>query len=171
MIERIDNKEGISKDGDYFRVSLELIEEKRDVDDVMDDHVNKYEIERDGPIIEKYSFSQLSVNDNINSLDTRMIVQELSGESGEDEIPEVMANDGYKWIVAESTKNNDTLADYARGANRPQVIWWDETLGTDAALWVDDDLTLCAKGTVYFEVTSDNHRSIDEISFQRRSLP
>ena len=142
----------MSKDGDYFRLSVEFYEKKRDFDDVMDDHV-KYEIDRDGPIIENYSFSELAFNTHIYSLDTRMIVQELSGCSGEEEFPEVMASDGYKWIVAESMKKNDTLADYARGANRPQVIWWDETLGTDAAFWVDDDLTLCAKGTVYLEVT------------------
>ena len=137
----------------------------------MDDHHNKYEITRDGPIIEKYSFSEILLNINLNSLDTRMIVQELSGAHGEDEFSEVISNDGYKWIVEESFKKDETLADEGRGANRPQVIWWDDTLGTDAAFWVDDDLTLCAKGTVYSIVKSTNHQSIDEISFQRRSRP
>ena len=58
-------------------------------------------------------------------------------ENTEEEFPEVMANDGYKLIVDETR------------VCRPQVVWWDETLGTEAAFWVDDDLTLCAKGMGY----------------------
>jgi len=153
MIEQKQSKESIDEDGDYFRVSAEFLEQTRTLEDIMDDHMKKYEIERDGRIIEKYTFSEMSLNIAIGSIDTRMIVQEHSGVSGEEEFPEVIANDGYKWIVAESSKKDETLADYGRGANRPQVIWWDKTLGTDAAFWIDDDLTLCAKGTVYFKVT------------------
>ncbi len=153
MIEQKQSKESIDEDGDYFRVSAEFLEQTRTLEDIMDDHMKKYEIERDGRIIEKYTLSEMSLNITIGSIDTRMIVQEHSGVSGEEEFPEVIANDGYKWIVAESSKKDETLADYGRGANRPQVIWWDKTLGTDAAFWIDDDLTLCTKGTVYFKDT------------------
>ena len=151
MIERKDEKEKIVKDGDFVRVSAEFLEESRESDDVLRDHFEKYEVARDGKIIEKYNFSELVLNSEIDSFDTRMIIQEASGmnDDTEEEFPEVLANDGYKWIVAESSYKNQSLADTARGANRPQVVWWDETLGTEAAFWVDDDLTLCAKGTGY----------------------
>mgnify|MGYP003333718562 CR=1 FL=1 len=150
MIEQKDKKENIVKDGDFVRVSAEFLEEWRESDDVLRDHFEKYEVARDGKIIEKYNFSELALNSEIDSFDTRMIIQEGSGmnENTEEEFPEVMANDGYKWIVEESTWKH-SMVDTTRGANRPQVVWWDETLGTEAAFWVDDDLTLCAKGTGY----------------------
>ena len=133
-----DEKENIVKDGDFVRVSAEFLEEWRDFDDICRDHFEKHQVARDGKIIEKYNFSELALNGEIDSLDTRMMIQEGSGmnENTEEEFPEVMANDGYKWIGC--SKNH-----------RPQVVWWDETLGTEAAFWVDDDLTLCAKGTGY----------------------
>ena len=151
LIERKDEKENIVKDGDFVRVSAEFLEELRESVDILRDHFEKYEVARDGKIIEKYNFSELVLNSEIDSFDTRMIIQEASGmnDDTEEEFPEVLANDGYKWIVAESSYKNQSLADTARGANRPQVVWWDETLGTEAAFWVDDDLTLCAKGTGY----------------------
>ena len=152
MIERKDKtRRQIAKDGDFVRVSAEFLEKWRESEDILRDHFEKYEVARDGKIIEKYNFSELVLNSEIDSFDTRMIIQEGSGmnENTEEEFPEVLANDGYKWIVAESSYKNQSLADTARGANRPQVVWWDETLGTEAAFWVDDDLTLCAKGTGY----------------------
>jgi len=147
MIEQKELREKIINDGDFVRVSAEFFEEWRDMNDVFRDHFDNYEVARDGKIIEKYSFSELAVNAEIDSLDTRMIIQELTGISGDEEFAEVMANDGYKWIMAESSKKDESMADHGRGANRPQAVWWDETLGTEAAFWVDDDLTLCAKGT------------------------
>ena len=139
MIERKDKKENIAKDGDFVRVSAEFLEELRESVDILRDHFEKYEVARDGKIIEKYNFSELALNGEIDSFDTRMIIQEGSGmnEKTEEEFPEVMANDGYKWMVDETR------------VCRPQVVWWDETLGTEAAFWVDDDLTLCAKGAGY----------------------
>ena len=105
MIEQKDKKENIVKDGDFVRVSAEFLEEWRESDDVLRDHFEKYEVARDGKIIEKYNFSELALNSEIDSFDTRMIIQEGSGmnENTEEEFPEVMANDGYKWIVEEST--------------------------------------------------------------------
>ena len=140
MIERKDEKENIVKDGDFVRVSAEFLEEWRDFDDICRDHFEKHQVARDGKIIEKYNFSELALNGEIDSFDTRMIIQEGSGmnHDTEEEFPEVMANDGYKYGAESSYKNQ-----------RSQVVWWDETLGTEAAFWVDDDLTLCAKGTGY----------------------
>ena len=148
MIERKDYRENIAKDGDYVRVSAEFFEEWREVQDIFRDLQNN-EVES-GKIIEKYRFSELAINAEIDSLDTRMIIQEASGMNEDtDEFAEVMANDGYKWIMAETSKKDESMADNGRGANRPQAVWWDATLGTEAAFWVDDDLTLCAKGTGY----------------------
>ena len=141
MIERKDKtRRQFAKDGDLVRVSAEFLEEWRESDDVLRDHFEKYEVARDGKIIEKYNFSELVLNSEIDSFDTRMIIQEGSGmnENTEEEFPEVMANDGYKYGAVSSYKYQ-----------RSQVVWWDETLGTEAAFWVDDDLTLCAKGTGY----------------------
>jgi hypothetical protein len=152
LIERKDYRENIAKDGDYVRVSAEFLEEWRDSKDIILDHLENYEVARDGRIIEKYRFSELAINAEIDSLDTRMIIQEGSGmsENTEEEFAEVMANDGYKWIMAEASKKDESMADNGRGANRPQAVWWDATLGTEAAFWVDDDLTLCAKGMGYY---------------------
>ena len=88
----------------------------------------------------------MRLNTEAESIDTRMILQENSGEYDEEEFCEVLASDGYKWDAKEN--RGEKMSEPARGANRPQPIWWDETLGTDAAFWVDDDLNLCAKGRV-----------------------
>ena len=88
----------------------------------------------------------MRLNTEAESIDTRIILQENSGEYDEEEFCEVLASDGYKWDPKDY--RNEKMSEPARGANRPQPIWWDETLGTDAAFWVDDDLNLCAKGRV-----------------------
>ena len=148
LIERKDDRKSISEDGDFVRVSAEFLEEWRNPGDVME-KLKEYDIEAEGKIAEKIKFSDLNLNGEVDSLDTRMIVQEKSGEFGEEDFCDVLANDGYKWIANEFRTEPEYLTDTARGANRPQVIWWDETLGTEAAFWVDDDLVLCAKGKVY----------------------
>ncbi|CAG5097914.1 Oidioi.mRNA.OKI2018_I69.XSR.g15288.t1.cds [Oikopleura dioica] len=145
LIERKARKETVDKDGDFVRVSVEFLEKWRDFDKVVE-KLKKYDPDREGRVIEQFSLSEMSLNAEAKSIDTRMILQENSGDRDDEEFCEVLASDGYDWVRAEN--RDEAMSDYARGANRPQAIWWDETLGTDAAFWVDDDLNLCAKGKV-----------------------